>query len=98
MPLFIVTTGEHFRNQLADLETAIRNKILGDGQQYVVTFYPNNPRPEESDSFLIRAEYGVIGPLMVNLAKEHDNFRVEYPANLTGIGMKWAEVSGDDAV
>lgn len=98
MPLFQVVIGEHTRNQLADLETAIKNKLSDVGRQYVVKFHQNNPRPDESDSFVIRGEYGAISRLMVKLAKEHTNFRVEYPANITGIGMKWAEVSEASAV
>lgn len=91
MPLFHVVLGEHPK-QLKNLEDAIQDK-LSDGAQYIVKFYLNNPKPDESDAFIIRGEYGSIIRLMVKLTNEYSNFKIEYPAK--PIGPRWAEVSLD---
>lgn len=95
MPVFQVVKSKFLAEQVANLKQALQEK-LSDGQKYVIRFYANIS-DYSNEQFIIDAEFRLIGRMMYNLEKEYDNFRVVPPSNITGIGMKWAEVSEDTA-
>lgn len=65
------------------LKEAIITHLLSD-KSYLLRFYHNKPEEEIDSSviMLIRAEYGRVSPIMLNLEKEYDNFNYDnVPAN-----------------
>ncbi len=99
MPIYNVFISEHLPQQWQTLESALRTLLTENhSTNYVIRFFRDNPQPNNNDSFIINAEYGLVAKGLNDVANQFENFRYIFPEPITGIGLRWAEVSQDNAV